>query len=65
MTNTTDDKLLDLPVWGATKIGEIVNRSPRQTFHLLETGRLPATKVASKWVSTPRRLLAHILGDAK
>jgi len=52
----------DAPVWGATAIGRVVNRSPRQTYHLLETGRLPATKFGSTWASTRRRLLATFEG---
>ena len=47
---------LDRPLWGAQAIGEHINRNRRQTFHLLETGKLDATKVGAIWTSTPRRL---------
>jgi hypothetical protein len=47
---------LDRPVWGAVAISRLINRSARQTFHLLETGELPARKVGGRWVTTQRRL---------
>ena len=40
---------LDL-IWGAKAIGEEIDRSPRQTFYLLENGTLPARKVGNLWV---------------
>jgi hypothetical protein len=58
MTNSSDD--LDTPLWGANKIADVINRSPRSTFHLLEQGYLDADKVGHQWVSTKRRLLARI-----
>jgi hypothetical protein len=60
---TSDDKFLDTPVWGAAAIGQVINRPPRPTFHLLEAGQLPAEKIGGRWVSTPRRLLGRIHGD--
>jgi hypothetical protein len=51
---------LDLPVWGAEPIGQIIGRDERQTFHLLENALIDATKVGRQWVSTPRRLLKSI-----
>jgi hypothetical protein len=47
---------LDTPVWGAKNIAKIINRNERQTFHLLEAGRIDATKIGSQWQSTPRRI---------
>ena len=58
----TDD--IDRPIWGATEIGKIINRNKRQTFHLLETGVLDASKVGSHWVSTQRRLNRSLGIDA-
>jgi hypothetical protein len=58
MTNSEDS--LDKPVWGANKIAEVINRSPRSTFHLLEKGYIDADKVGHQWVSTRRRLLWRI-----
>jgi hypothetical protein len=58
MTHTTisDDPQLDRPIWGAKKIGELIGRNERQTFYLLETGKLDGTKVGQLWTSTRRRL---------
>ena len=44
-------------IWGAAAIGQAINRSPRQVFHLLENGQIPpASKVGGQWVVS-RRLL--------
>ena len=59
-TNHQDD--LDRPLWGAEFIGKAVDRNTRQTFYLLESGYLPATKVGSTWCSTKRRLLGRLNG---
>jgi hypothetical protein len=55
---------LDAPVWGAEAIGRVINRPARQTFHLLESGALPAKKIGGRWTAIPRRLLAAISGEA-
>jgi hypothetical protein len=39
-------------VWGVTSIAKEINRNPRQTFHLLENGRLPAKKVGGRWCAS-------------
>jgi hypothetical protein len=53
----------DTPVWGAHDIAlaaGVVDKKgkarTRAAYHLLETGRLPATKIGKLWVSTARRL---------
>jgi len=43
-------------VWGASKIAEVINRKPRQTYYLLENGRLPAEKVGDQWVGKTNEL---------
>ncbi len=53
----TDD---DRPIWGATAISKLIDRNRRQTFHLLETGKIDATKVGSLWVTTPRRVMRSL-----
>jgi hypothetical protein len=55
---------LDTPIWGAREIGAVLNRSERKTFYLLEAGLLPAEKVGKSWVTTRRRLLALVQGEA-
>jgi hypothetical protein len=48
---------LDRPIWGAKAIGEAINRTRDQAYHLLEKGYLDADKVGGTWVSSLRRLL--------
>jgi hypothetical protein len=43
---------LDKPVWGAAAIGSIINRSPRQTHHLLTSGHIKsARRIGGRWVA--------------
>jgi hypothetical protein len=51
---------LDEPIWGARAIGEVIGRSEKSTYWLLDKGVLPATRVGKAWVSTRRRLRAAI-----
>lgn len=53
---------LDRPVWGCRAIATVINRTPRQTFHLLENGHLPATKTGDQWTAIPRKLLEAVGG---
>lgn len=50
-------------VWGAGPIGEVVGLTAKQTYHLLEGGRLPAKKIGDRWVASRRRLLAVVTGE--
>ena len=50
---------LDKPIWGAKKIGQIVNRDEPETFYLLGRGLLDADKKES---SGPRRRAACCAG---
>jgi hypothetical protein len=59
----SSDDNLDRPIWGAAAIAQVLNRTERQAFHLLEAGLLPATKIGQRWASTPRKLLAAVTGD--
>ena len=54
MTDATqhDDDML----WGAEAIGREIARNERQTFHLLQSGKLLAKKVGHIWVTTRRAL---------
>lgn len=43
---------LDL-VWSVRSIASVIRRSERQTYNLLETGRLPpARKVGGRWCAS-------------
>ena len=55
MTDKTETDL-DAPIWGARAIASEIKRTERQTFHLLQLKRLPATKVGVTWVTSRRRL---------
>lgn len=39
-----DDEL----VWGAEAIGRVINRDPRQVYHLVEIGAIPVKRVAGR-----------------
>lgn len=47
-------------IWGAEAIAEIINRTPRQTFALLDAGLLPAKKVGGRWMATRENLIAFL-----
>jgi hypothetical protein len=49
-------------VWGAEAIAAVIGRTPRQTFHLLDGGQLPARKVGGRWVAERGKLVAFFLG---
>ncbi len=53
---------LDRPLWGVHEIAEIVNRPPSKVYYLLERRLLPARKIGKTWTSTPRELLAAVIG---
>jgi len=53
---------LDQPIWGAPSIAKVINRSPSETYYLLERGLVPARKIGKAWTSTPRELLAAVTG---
>ncbi len=46
-----EDLATDL-VWEVKPIAEAIGRTPRQAYHLLETGRLPARKVGGRWCAS-------------
>jgi len=54
---------LDVPIWGVKAIAEAANLTPRQTYHALEKGYLPASKAGRKWFTTPRRLRSLFDGN--
>lgn len=53
---------LDL-IWGATAIAQVIRRSRRQTFMMLENGELPARKIGGRWVIERGKLLAVFTGE--
>lgn len=51
-------------VWGAEAIAALIGRSVRSTFHLLDSGELPAKKVGGRWVAERGKLLSFFLETA-
>lgn len=47
-------------IWGAEAIAQIINRTPRQTFALLDAGLLPAKKIGGRWMATRENLIAFL-----
>jgi hypothetical protein len=52
---TTDDDEL---VWGAANIGKVINRDPRQVFHLAAIRAIPVEHVGGRLVARKSKLLA-------
>jgi hypothetical protein len=53
-------------LWGVTLIAVEIGRNRRQTFHLLENGKLPASKVGGRWVASRtglRQFFAKLIGE--
>jgi predicted glycosyltransferase len=48
---------LDL-VWGAKAIGELIDRTPQQAYHLMATGKIPAKHIGNRWVVS-RKVLSR------
>jgi hypothetical protein len=57
----TDTEIL----WGAAAIGRAIGKSERATYHMLERGQLPASKVGVQWVAERGKLLAEMLAPAE
>lgn len=64
-----DTKYADRPdcldlIWEVTEIAKIIGRTPRQTFHMLKNGELPAKKVGGRWVAERSKLVAFFMEAA-
>lgn len=57
------DAPIDL-IWEVAEIAKVIGRSPRQTFHLLSSGQLPARKVGGRWVAERGKLLSFFMETA-
>ncbi len=55
MTEQNQHEPLDV-IWGVAAIAQVIGRTPRQTYHALEKGALPAQKVAGRWCVSRRKL---------
>jgi len=59
----TDSDEINL-VWGGAEIAKLIKRTPRQTFHMLESGQLPAKKIGERWVAERGKLIRFFMEDA-
>ncbi len=51
------DDQLDL-IWGVEAIAAFINRTPRQTYHMISKGQIPGRRVGERWVVDRRDLIA-------
>ncbi|MDE4619610.1 hypothetical protein [Sinorhizobium meliloti] len=58
-----ENKEMDL-LWEVEEIAKVIGRTPRQTFHMLKTGQLPAKKVGGRWVAERGKLISFFLETA-
>ena len=50
-------------VWGTADIGRVINRNPRQVFHLISTGALKSVqKKGGRYVASRAALLKELAG---
>ncbi len=59
MGDQTSDDGVDF-LWGCKAIAAFIDRTPRQTFHLLEAKKLPARKIGAIWVGSKSALTKYI-----
>lgn len=64
MTNVKETSEQILLVWEVSEIARIIGRTPRQTFHMLKNGELPAKKVGGRWVAERGKLLSFFMEPA-
>ena len=55
-TDTNRPAIASDVLWGTAAIGAHIGRTERQTYHLLECGKLPGKKIGGKWTSTKAKL---------
>ena len=60
--NKSEPQNLDL-IWGAKNIATAINRTERETFHLLKKKKLPAKKIEGRWISSLEKLRQYFLSD--
>jgi hypothetical protein len=57
--NVNSTSLSDDLLWGVDAIAEFINRTRRQTFHLIETGQIPAGKTRGRIVASRTKVRAR------
>ncbi len=61
--NSEHKENIDL-IWGVEAIAAFIGRNERQTFDLLNKGKLPAKKVGGRWVAVRSRLVSFFYEGA-
>lgn len=51
-------------IWGIEEIGKLIGRTPRQAYHMLVSGNLPAKQVGNRWVAERGKLVAFFMETA-
>ncbi|WP_037462035.1 hypothetical protein [Sinorhizobium fredii] len=51
-------------IWEVDEIAKLIGRTSRQTFHMLQTGQLPAKKVGGRWVAERGQLIRFFMDTA-
>ncbi|MBB3745024.1 putative DNA-binding transcriptional regulator AlpA [Rhizobium sp. BK591] len=55
---------LDL-IWEVEEIGKVIGRTPRQTYHMINSGHLPMVKqVGGRYVASRSKLIAFFMDTA-
>ena len=55
---------LDL-IWGVEAIGKLIGRNYRQTYHMIQTGKLPMVRqLGERYVASRSKLIAFFMEDA-
>jgi hypothetical protein len=62
MRNMAADDLASDIVWGVDGIGKVIGRNARQTFHLIDTGKLPVKKIGGRWCASRSGLRKFFAG---
>ncbi|WP_438750028.1 hypothetical protein [Pararhizobium sp. O133] len=52
-------------VWGVGAIGQLIGRTYRQTYHMIQCGNLPMVKqVGERYVASRSKLISFFMEDA-
>lgn len=51
-------------IWGCRAIARQIGATERQTFHMLESGQIPAKKIGGKWVAEEGQLHDTLLTES-
>ena len=58
-----EDNAFDDLLWGVEEIAAYIKRTPRQTYHLIQTKQIPTQKVGAIHTARRSKLRARLLGE--